>query len=62
MVDMGDLDHLMANTAYCRPGRPRTVTAERGPAVLRPLHQALPPDFHSLCEQQPLAAASSRTS
>lgn len=46
------------------PGRPQTATAGScgaaprgvlpGPQCCAPLHQAMPPDFHSLCEQEPI--------
>uniref|UniRef100_G1Q7I7 G protein-coupled receptor kinase n=1 Tax=Myotis lucifugus TaxID=59463 RepID=G1Q7I7_MYOLU len=65
MVDMGGLDNLMANTAYLQARktwegdsrelqRRRRSLALPGPQSCAPLRQALPPDFHSLCEQQPI--------
>ncbi|XP_070247482.1 rhodopsin kinase GRK7 isoform X1 [Myotis yumanensis] len=65
MVDMGGLDNLMANTAYLQArktweGDSRELQQRRrslalpGPQSCAPLRQALPPDFHSLCEQQPV--------
>lgn len=65
MVDMGGLDNLMANTAYLQARktsegdsrelqRRRRSLALPGPQSCAPLRQALPPDFHSLCEQQPV--------
>nr|XP_019602126.1 PREDICTED: LOW QUALITY PROTEIN: rhodopsin kinase [Rhinolophus sinicus] len=56
MVDMGGLDNLMANTAYLQARK--TLDGNRRvlprPQCCAPLHQALPPDFHSLCEEQPI--------
>ncbi|XP_007529996.1 rhodopsin kinase GRK7 [Erinaceus europaeus] len=65
MVDMGGLDNLIANTAYLQARktsdtdsrelqRRRRSLALPGPEHCAPLRQALPPDFHSLCEQQPI--------
>nr|KAF6310484.1 hypothetical protein mMyoMyo1_006017 [Myotis myotis] len=65
MVDMGGLDNLMANTAYLQARkmwdgdsrelqRRRRSLALPGPQSCAPLPQALPPDFHRLCEQQPV--------
>ncbi|KAM7064323.1 LOW QUALITY PROTEIN: rhodopsin kinase GRK7 [Molossus nigricans] len=48
MVDMG-LDNLIANKAYLQA---RTRGRQQGAAAAP--RQALPPDFHSLCEQQPI--------
>lgn len=65
MVDMGGLDNLIANTAYLQARKSseadsRELQRRRRSLVLptlqscEPLRQALPHDFHSLCEQQPI--------
>lgn len=65
MVDMGGLDNLIANTAYLQArktsdGDSRELQRRRrslvlpGPQCCAQLRHDLPPDFDSLCEQQPI--------
>lgn len=65
MVDMGALDNLIANTAYLQARKPsdcdskelqrrRRSLALPGLQGCTELRQKLSPNFHSLCEQQPI--------
>ncbi|KAG8511416.1 Rhodopsin kinase [Galemys pyrenaicus] len=65
MVDMGGLDNLIANTAYLQARKSLDVDSRelqrRRRSLMLPelqccvqLRQALPQDFDSLCEQQPI--------
>ncbi|XP_038607393.1 rhodopsin kinase GRK7 [Tachyglossus aculeatus] len=65
MVDMGGLDNLIANTAYLQARKPcdgdskemqkrRRSLALPGRDHCTTLRQALPSDFDSLCERQPI--------
>lgn len=65
MVDMGGLDNLIANTAYLQARktsegdckelqRRRRSLMLPGPQCCAEIRQALPQDFDSLCEQQPI--------
>ncbi|XP_054980761.1 rhodopsin kinase GRK7 [Sorex araneus] len=65
MVDMGGLDNLIANTAYLQARKSRDADSRELqrrrrslalPALqsCEPLRRALPRDFHSLCELQPI--------
>lgn len=65
MVDMGALDNLIANTAYLQARKPsdcdskelqrrRRSLALPGLQGCAELRQKLSPNFHSLCEQQPI--------
>ncbi|XP_003942630.2 rhodopsin kinase GRK7 [Saimiri boliviensis] len=65
MVDMGALDNLIANTAYLQARKPsdcdskelqrrRRSLALPGLQGCAELRQTLSPNFHSLCEQQPI--------
>ncbi|XP_076723925.2 rhodopsin kinase GRK7 [Callospermophilus lateralis] len=63
-MDMGGLDNLIANTAYLQARktdsdsrelqRRRRSLALPGPQGCAELRQSLSPQFHSLCEQQPI--------
>jgi hypothetical protein len=62
MVDMGALDNLIANMTYlqARDGDSRELRRQHqslvlpGPQDCAELHRELTPDFHSLCQQQPI--------
>ena len=65
MVDMGGLDNLIANTAYLQARKTSDADSKElqrrrrslmlpGPQSCEQLRQAMPADFNSLCEQQPI--------
>ncbi|ELV13673.1 rhodopsin kinase [Tupaia chinensis] len=65
MVDMGGLDNLIANTAYLQARKTSESDAKElqrrrrslvlpGPQSCAELRRELSPQFHNLCEQQPI--------